>query len=223
MEVPSVQRFESRYHSAGTLQATFLERYTQSGQPIRTEAGTAYFRRPGKMRWEYESPEKSLFVIDGKTAWFYVPADRTVTRMPAKKSADWRTPFVLLTGDMKVSRLCSKVEQAPNEKPINPGDVVLRCIPKGQPAENARKPSAQRPSANEPALRPSIIERILFEIAPDTGELARVVVQEPGGSSIDFQFRNWQFNVPLPESLFHFQPPPGVAIVNSEETLASGR
>ena len=215
--------FESRYHSARTLQATFLERYAESGQPVRTEAGTAYFLRPGKMRWDYESPEKSVFLIDGKTAWFYVPADRTVTRMPAKKSEDWRTPFVLLTGEMKVSRLCSRVEQAPDEKPVNSGDVVVRCIPKGQSPENAREPSAQAHSADEPALQPANIQRILFEISPATGELARVVVQEPGGSSIDFQFRNWQFNLPLAESLFHFQPPPGVAIVNGEESLPSAR
>ena len=221
-----VRVFESRYHSASTLQATFLERYTESGQTVRTEAGTAYFRRPGKMRWEYESPEKSLFVIDGKTAWFYVPADRTVTRVPAKKSEDWRTPFVLLTGEMKVSRLCSKVETAPDDKPIHPGDVVLRCIPKGEKPDDSKppaKPQSAPQSTNEAALEPSNIQRILFEISPDSGELARVLVQEPGGASIDFQFRNWQFNVPLPESLFHFQPPPGVAIVNGQDSLPNAR
>jgi len=53
-----VARLEARYRSAGTLQATFLERYTENGRVVRVEAGIAYFRRPGKMRWEYESPEK---------------------------------------------------------------------------------------------------------------------------------------------------------------------
>ena len=71
------QVFEKHYRAAKTLQATFLERYTENGAVVRTEAGTAFFRRPGKMRWEYEAPEKDLFLVDGKTAWFYVPADRT--------------------------------------------------------------------------------------------------------------------------------------------------
>jgi outer membrane lipoprotein carrier protein len=70
-----VKSFEARYRAAKTLQATFLERYTENGAVVRTEAGTAFFRRPGKMRWEYEAPEKDLFLVDGKTAWFYVPAD----------------------------------------------------------------------------------------------------------------------------------------------------
>src|ERR1700731_1774116 len=59
---PLVGLFEARYRSATTLQATFLERYTENGQTVRTEAGTAYFRRPGKMRWDYEAPERDLFL-----------------------------------------------------------------------------------------------------------------------------------------------------------------
>lgn len=47
-------KLEARYRGAHTLQATFLERYSESGQVVRSEAGIAYFRRPGKMRWEYE-------------------------------------------------------------------------------------------------------------------------------------------------------------------------
>src|SRR3979490_3603089 len=83
-------RLEARYRFAGTLQAAFLERYTENGRVVRTEAGTAYFRRPGKMRWEYAAPEKNLFLVDGQTAWFYVPADHSVTRVPANETADWR-------------------------------------------------------------------------------------------------------------------------------------
>src|SRR6266851_1134862 len=67
-----VNQFEARYRSAKTLQTTFLERYLENGRVVRVEAGTAYFRRQGKMRWEYESPENSLFLVDGKTARFSV-------------------------------------------------------------------------------------------------------------------------------------------------------
>src|SRR5437879_13385217 len=63
-----VKRFEAVYRGARTLQVTFLERYSENGHIVRTEAGIAYFRRPGKMRWEYESPEKNLFLVDGKSA-----------------------------------------------------------------------------------------------------------------------------------------------------------
>src|SRR5271163_1431519 len=124
-------KLEARYRGAHTLAATFLERYSENGQVVRSEAGTAYFRRPGKMRWEYESPEKNLFLVDGKTAWFYVPADHTVTRVPAKQSTDWRTPLALLAGEMKLSRVCARVEPATAEKPDNPDNTVLYCPLRG--------------------------------------------------------------------------------------------
>src|SRR6266513_4494168 len=138
-----VQRMESRYRSARTLQATFLERYLENGRVVSVEAGIAYFRRPGKMRWEYESPEKNLFLVDGKSAWFYVPADHTVTRVPAKESRDWRTPLALLTGEMRVSRVCARVQVATSERFESPVDVMLRCKLRGSGAQS------QNPSASE--------------------------------------------------------------------------
>src|SRR6266576_3487094 len=119
-----LNRLETRYRSARTLKVTCLERYIENGRSARIEAGIAYFRRPGKMRWEYESPEKNLFLVDGKSAWFYVPADHTVTRVPAKESTDWRTPLALLAGEMRVSRVCARVGFATSEKPEALGHAV---------------------------------------------------------------------------------------------------
>src|SRR6184192_2980375 len=127
-----VNRLETRYRSARTLQATFLERYIENGRIVRIEAGIAYFRRPGKMRWEYEAPEKNLFLVDGKSAWFYVPADHTVTRVAARKSADWRTPLALLAGEMKLSRICASVRPTVNLKPESLENIVLYCELRGQ-------------------------------------------------------------------------------------------
>jgi outer membrane lipoprotein carrier protein len=188
-------RLESRYRAARTLSVTFLEQYSENGSLIRSEAGTAYFRRPGKMRWEYQKPEKNLFLVDGKTAWFYTPADRTVTRVPARDSEDFRTPLALLAGEMKLSRVCAKVVPYPLT-PLAPDNTSLECI---------LKPSASSPQDPLP--------RVFFEITPD-GELARIRIQSPGGVQTEFQFKNWSFNPPLAEDLFRFSPPPGVVIVN---------
>src|ERR1700674_4555914 len=81
----SVARLEARYRAPKTLQASFLERYTENGRLVRVEAGTVYFRRPGKMRWDYQAPERNLFLVDAKKAWFYVPADHTPPRGAAEE------------------------------------------------------------------------------------------------------------------------------------------
>ena len=196
-------RMEAKYRTARTLQATFLERYSENGRLLRSESGKAYFRRPGKMRWEYEAPERDLFLVDGKTAWFYVPADHTATRAPAKQSTDLRTPMALLAGEMKVSRICSHVELATSEKPDTPGDVVLYCPLRGTENESAGR----------------ALDTVFFEVVPDSGELARILVRQSDGVEVEFRFKDWQFDPPLPSSMFHFDVPPGVAIVRGDAAL----
>jgi outer membrane lipoprotein-sorting protein len=224
-----VHRMEHRYRAAKTLQATFLERYTESGRTVRIESGTAYFRRPGKMRWEYEAPEKDLFLVDGKFAWFYVPADHTVTRVPAKQSSDWRTPLALLAGEAKVSRVCARVEPARDEQPEAVANAVFRCILRGEKPDT---PKSSQPSASKSSIAASSSassnrsydtsgesngsDVVLLEVVRDSGELVRILVRNPGGSALEFHFAQWRDDPLIAEALFHFEPPPGVAIVNGE-------
>src|ERR1700736_561544 len=185
-----VIRMEARYRSAKTLQATFLERYIENGSVVRTEAGTAYFRRPGKMRWEYESPEKDLFLVDGKSAWFYVPGDHTVTRVPAKQSSDWRTPLALLAGEMKVSRVCARVQLAAAEKPEGKDHAMLQCLVRGaEPGGPGPDVVAESPQGGGQG------DAVFFEIVRDTGELAGLLVRQSGGVQVEFRFENWRMDL----------------------------
>jgi outer membrane lipoprotein carrier protein len=207
----SVARLEARYRAPKTLQASFLERYTENGRLVRVEAGTVYFRRPGKMRWDYQAPEKNLFLVDGKTAWFYVPADHTATRVPAKESADWRTPLALLVGDMKISRVCEHVLPAIDERPENPEHAMLFCQLRGAASKSPRASLGESPSQ-----KPLNRESVFFEIDTNSGDLVRVLVRDPGGVGIEFSFTNWRMDPRVPDSLFRFDVPKGVAIVNGE-------
>src|SRR5580693_4263938 len=155
-------KLEARYRGAHTLVATFLERYSENGRVVRSEAGVAYFRRPGKMRWEYESPEKNIFLVDGKTAWFYVPADHTVTRAPAKQSTDWRTPLALLAGEMKLSRVCARVELTTAEKPATPGNTVLYCPLRGEETQ------PQHAAATSDNQESTSSDSVFLEVVPAT-------------------------------------------------------
>jgi outer membrane lipoprotein carrier protein len=210
-QAASVARaLEAHYHDVKTLEAIFLERYSDSRQGIQAESGKVYFSRPGRMRWEYESPEQKLFISDGKTVWFYVPYDHTVTRAAIKESTDWRTPLALLTGKAKLSQLCQTLDLSA-ETPGAHGDVVLRCRPRGEQAKP--KGSAEDDLGASIAPVSDEFDEVLLEVNPATGELADVRVREPGGVELEYRFGNWQENLPLTESLFHFEAPRGVAIV----------
>jgi len=188
---------EQHYRQPRTLQAVFLERYSEGQRQARIESGTVYFRRPGQMRWEYDSPEKKLFLVDGKTTWFYVPYDHTVTKAPVKESSDWRTPLALLTGKADLSRLCGRIDVV-EQKGIPTGHAILRCVPKEAKSHS---------EGNE-------YTEVLLELDASTGELARIEIRQPGGIELEYRFGNWQSDVPLAGDLFRFQVPAGVAIVD---------
>lgn len=188
---------EEHYRQPRTLRATFLERYSEGQKEARVESGTVYFRRPGQMRWEYESPEKKLFVIDGKTTWFYVPYDHTVTKAPVKESSDWRTPLALLTEKPDLARLCERIDLV-DEQGLPPGHAVLRCLPKQDQKQSGEKEYTE----------------VRLEADASSGELARIQIRQPGGIELEYRFGSWLTDPPLESSLFRFEVPKGVAIVN---------
>ncbi len=215
-----VQLVESRYHSARTLKAVFLERYTEGRLTVRVESGTAYFSRPGRMRWEYEEPEVKLFLTDGKTVWFYVPSDHTVTRAPMKESSDLRTPLSLITGRSSLDRFCKHIDLLP--QPGEVGAVTLRCQPRGSSdsASSSNNHSASTVRTSSPQ-DPGEIREVILDVDPRDGWLTRVVIRQTGGIELEYRFGRWQKDMDLPETMFHFTAPKGVAIV--EEGAPTGQ
>jgi outer membrane lipoprotein carrier protein len=201
---------EAHYHRATTLKAHFFEKYSDGSGGVSAESGTVYFSKPGRMRWEYESPEEKLFIVDGANVWFYIPADRTASRAKIGASSDWRTPLAFLTGKSDFDRLCRSMQivdtangdkAGSHDQATNPGDTLLRCAP--------------RVSSDAPDQQ---ISEVLLE-ADSEDRLVQVVVRQPGKLETEFRFGGWEENIPIPEAKFHFVPPPGVAIVD-ESTLA---
>ncbi|MFY9802164.1 MAG: outer membrane lipoprotein carrier protein LolA [Candidatus Acidiferrales bacterium] len=210
----AVRALEARYHHATTLKATFYERYSDGNSGVSAESGTVYFSRPGRMRWEYESPETKLFIVDGTNVWFYVPADRTASRARVKDSSDWRTPLALLTGKTDFARLCRTIDvvdaaadanekdkDKEDERPIAAGDTMLRCVPR-----------------NESGDADGEVSEVLIESDAEA-HLVRLLIRQPGNLETEFRFGNWQENLAIPEAKFHFEPPPNVAVVD-ETALA---
>lgn len=199
------KRLDDHYRDVRTLQAVFLERYIEGGQAVRVESGTVYFSRPGRMRWDYESPAKKLFLVDGRNVWLYVPEDRTATRQSVKQSEDWRTPLALLTGRVRLDKLCGKISLAAQGQPGADAAGIsssreLRCEPRVSKEE-------------EPPFRD-----VLLEVDSDY-RLIRVLIEQAGAQETEFRFGDWRENLPLPETLFHFAPPPGVAIIEAAKLM----
>lgn len=159
----------------------------------RVESGTLELKKPGRMRWDYQEPQRKLFVSDGKTAWFYVPGEQQVRKSSVKKLDDLRSPLQYLLGKTKLEKEFESLSLAPDVKISQAGDVVLRGVPKAM---------ADR------------ISQVLLEITPE-GHFRRIVIEELDGSTTEFEFSGEKTNVTLADGLFKFVPPPGVETVEA--------
>ena len=185
---------DARYNGMKSLRAEFTEVYSGGGIR-RSESGTLWIKKPGKMRWDYSSPQKKVFVTDGATAWFYVPGERQARRTPLKKLDDLRSPLRYLLGRTKLDKELRGLSLAPDVQPETAGDVVLRGIPVGMEDR---------------------ISQVLLE-SDGQGFLRRIVIEELDGSRTEFRLENQQENVAGQQREFSFQPPAGVEVLQSNQ------
>ncbi len=184
---------DRRYNRLSTLIADFTETYKGAGIQ-RTEAGTLSLKKPGKMRWDYNTPRQKLFLTDGKKAYFYVPGEKQARQAPMKKLDDLRSPLRYLLGKAKLEKEFDGLALA-NVPASKPGDVVLQGVPKSM---------ADR------------VSRVLLEVNPD-GAIDRIVIEEVDGSTTEFRLANQREDVPLADSKFQFHAPPGVETIQAED------
>jgi len=182
------QLVDSHYNKLHSLRANFTESYEGLGT-IRSESGTLLLLKPGRMRWDYNSPAGKVFLIDGKSAWFYTPGAAQVQRLAAKQLDDLRSPLRFLLGHTQLEKELSGLKLAPGPQ----GALVLTGQPKGQ--ENR-------------------VQRVALTIAPASGAILGIEIDETDGAITRFAFTGQQPNVAISESTFHFTPPAGVPVVD---------
>jgi outer membrane lipoprotein carrier protein len=187
------QAVDERYNHLRSLQTDFTEIYQGAGTE-RTESGTLWLKKPGKMRWEYRSPREKLFLSDGKDAWFYVPGERQVRRTAVKKLDDLRSPLAFLLGKTKLEKELQGLSLAPDVAPLSAGDVVLRGVPKSLGDR---------------------VSQVLLEITPEHW-IRRILIEEVDGSVTEYRFTNQRENVAVPDQRFQFAVPDGVEVVDGE-------
>ena len=184
---------DDHYNHLHTLQAAFTEIYRGSGIE-RTESGTLWLKKPGKMRWEYRSPKEKLFLGDGKDAWFYLPGDRQVRKTSMRKLDDLRSPLGFLLGKTRLEKELQGLSLARDMAPLIPGDIVLRGIPTAMSDR---------------------VSQVLLEVSP-AHQITRISMEETDGSVTEYRFTDQKENVEIDDQRFHFAPPAGVEIIDGE-------
>jgi len=180
------RRLEQRQRSIVDLTARFVQTYRSGmiGREV-VERGVVSIKQPGRMRWEYRQPEKKTFVSDGKTFYFYVPADRQV--IVRDQAGDHGVPALLLSGQ---GSLLAQFEAATETAP--PGLTRLRLVPRKADPE---------------------IEKVFVDV-DEASRIHAIHVFDPQGNVSRFEFEDIRENVGLKDGFFRFEIPRGVEVVS---------
>lgn len=187
---PLLKAVENHYNHAQSLELDFSETYVGYHRPVQSESGILYLRKPGRMRWEYSHPPGKLFLSDGKNVFLYTPDDRRAEKSSLKRSEDERAPLAFLLGKLDFNKEFKDFHSRP---------------------EGAATWITATPKNENLAYR-----EVEFLAAPD-GRIERLRVTGQDQSKLDFTFTNEKQNVNLAPSLFVFNPPAGVEIVEGEQ------
>jgi outer membrane lipoprotein carrier protein len=152
-----------------------------------TTSGKVYFKRPGKMLWRYEEPKDQFVLADGKNLYFYQPDQNQVIKSPLQNAfrSDIPLSFLLGLGNLKKDFNATL-------KGIEENDYVLRLEPKGELGG---------------------FSEVFVGVNRNRSDIDWVSVRDAASNVTTIRFSNMRKGVGVQESLFHFQVPEGVDIV----------
>jgi outer membrane lipoprotein carrier protein len=183
----SLRGFDARSLTIRDFTAKFTQTYRSGalGRAV-VESGTVKVKRPGRMLFEYSSPEKKLFVADGSSYYFYVPRDKQV--MVQNQKGDRRaTARILAEG-----RLLDHFDCVGEEADALGRKLIL--VPK-------------------PSEKDANVARISVVLDAQLRLLA-LEIRDAEGSTSRLVFEGFKENVGLKDSDFRFEVPKGVEVIS---------
>jgi outer membrane lipoprotein carrier protein len=186
------RRLQGRYDAIKDFTADFSQTY--EGGVLRrktTESGTLLVKKPGRMRWEYKTPEEKLFVADGRKMYAWVPADRQVTVSALPTDDAPATPILFLLGRGQLGRdFTASIPPAVAGAP--PDSLALTLVPKSTVPD---------------------YDRLTLVVDRATLGLRMLIAHDSQGGTSTFVFSKLKENVGLADSRFSFTIPRGADVV----------
>jgi outer membrane lipoprotein carrier protein len=184
---------ETFYKERPTIRAQFVQRVQKPGRRrILEKSGNVFFSRPGKMRWEYKSPETVFYVSDGKVLWSYQVEDKLVTRLDVGSSELYHQSRYLFGQGNLVEDFTLSAGPARAD-----GLYALVLTPK----QNARD-----------------FKSLTLFVTADTGEIRETVLVDPYDNQSTIEFVKVDFKT-VDEAIFTFTPPTDATVRDlSKET-----
>lgn len=192
-----VQKVQQRYEATRDFTANVKQEMTiVSLGKTTTASGTLAFKRPGKMRWEFDHEAPETIVADGSTLWIYQPAEHQVLKAPFHEAFRSTTPISFLTG---VGRLTQDFNASLDGASPDGRLVYLMLVPRQDSATGAS----------------TAVGKLRLKVARDTGEIRGAEVYDPLGNVSRLEFDDIKRNQGLSDDRFEFHVPPGVDVITA--------
>jgi len=149
-------------------------------------SGKAFFRYPGKMRWEYRTPEKNEIIADGKNLWIYRPSENQVVKGNAGDFFNGGAGGSFLSNISIIKKNYRLHIEKTDDSFIDLVMIPLKKIPD--------------------------IASIHVRISRYNDEITRIITFNIYGDTTELNFTDIDFRN-LDNSLFHFIVPEGVDIL----------
>lgn len=191
-----VDKVQAYYEAISDYKARFVQTTAHKMFPGKYQRayGTVMFKKGGLMRWEYNRPEKKLFIYDGLTLWVYEPMVPQIFK--GQDGTDrLKKALAFLTGEGKI-RHSYKASLADISKYDFDNGYVLILVPKEK---------------NSP------FKHVEMYVAADTFRVARSVVVDHDGNRNRLDFYAPENNTGLDSRLFEFVPPAGVPVMTPQQ------
>jgi outer membrane lipoprotein carrier protein len=193
-----VAKVQVVYQRTKDFKAEFIQESTlKSLNKTQMAKGKIYFKNPGKLRWDYYSPNKQEIVTDGKTLWMYMPQDKQVMISELSKVYRSNTSTFFLSGMGNLKRDFDVQLVKPTLNNEEKG-YLLKLVPK-EPQSNL----------NELFL---LVDRVTFQVM-------ETYFYDFYGNLIRIKFKNSVLNRGLSDSIFVFTIPKGVEVIESPQIL----
>ncbi len=183
-------KIDRRYAGVRSLKARFRqkEKMAALGRP-RESAGTMMLKKPGRMKWDYRTPDEHLVVASGEIVWIYYPEDKTVYRLPLSPDELARTPLAMLFQEK--SSLADHF-RAKALAPRGDGLWLLEL---------------------EPRAASKTVTSVSLLVRPADGTVSGTVIRDAFGNLTAIELDQVAEGIKIEDNEFDFKVPPGAKIM----------
>jgi outer membrane lipoprotein carrier protein len=188
-----IARMQKRYDQAKDFRASFSQTYSRAiMKRVTVSTGRVVFKKSGRMRWDYETPEPRMFLSNGQVLWLFEPTEKQAFKQDLK-SSQLPAALAFLMGKGKLTDEF-EVTLVSGSKHGRPRDVVLSLRPK-QPQ--------------------TTYQSILFVVDSKEYLVRESILVDAQGNTNHFVFDDLKVNTKVDDALFKWSPPIGIRVVDT--------